>query len=107
MTRMTTAQVVPRLQDRLFVRCRTVLLGAGCIASSTPAPTMRRISVLNRGFIYPRSCGARIYDFGHCCIERSAHSNGSHLPAQIPRGRERMPNSSWFPMGIMEPILLF
>jgi IS6 family transposase len=29
--------------------------------------------------------------YGHCCIERSAHSGWSHLPAQKPRDRARMP----------------
>ena len=31
----------------------------------------------------------------HCCIERSAHSSWSHLPAQKPHGRARMPGLSW------------
>jgi hypothetical protein len=43
---------------------------------------------------------------GHCCIQRSAHSSWSHLPAQKPRGRARMPGLSWFSAGIAEPALL-
>lgn len=42
----------------------------------------------------------------HCCIERSAHSSWSHLPAQKPRDRARMPGLSWFYTGIVEPALL-
>jgi hypothetical protein len=43
---------------------------------------------------------------GHCCIWRSAHSSWSHLPAQKPHGRARMPGLSWFSTGIVEPALL-
>ena len=43
---------------------------------------------------------------GHCCIERSAHSSWSHLPAQKPHGRARMPSLSWFSGAIVGPALL-
>ena len=36
----------------------------------------------------------------HSCIERSAHSSWSHLPAQQPHGRARMPGLSWFSRGL-------
>ncbi|MGH3633112.1 MAG: hypothetical protein ACRDTS_03210 [Mycobacterium sp.] len=48
----------------------------------------------------------QLRDRGHCCIERSAHSSWSHLPAQKPHGRARMPGLSWFSTGIVEPSLL-
>ena len=43
----------------------------------------------------------------HCCIERSAHSSLSHLPAQKPLSWPRMPGLSWFSTGIVEPASLF